>query len=214
MRLPKPTTRTLVALLVAAAIGAGMFFLARWLMDQNEDARVSSHRSYIEHYAAEYGLPPELIEAVIRAESGGRVKAVSSKGAEGLMQVTETAEQDVLRHYGIEKDVKRRRLIWIRQNKEKQVREVDLFDPEYNIQIGTAYLRMMLERFGGDTYLALAAYNMGPTKLSRLRREQPGLSSRQLVEKHAPTETRRYCRRILELLDGRFAHIDLPPLRP
>ena len=46
-------------------------------------------------------------------------------------------------------------------------------------------------------YLAVAAYNMGPTKLAKARRENPNLSGVELVEKFAPSETVRYCRAIL-----------------
>jgi soluble lytic murein transglycosylase len=81
---------------------------------------------------------------------------------------------------------------------DSDIGEGDLFDPDYNLRVGTAYLRMMVERFGGDLYLALAAYNWGPTSVSKARKAHPGLTGRELVIRHAPRETRAYCRRVLK----------------
>jgi soluble lytic murein transglycosylase-like protein len=199
--------RLLLALAAAAVIAAALALLAHWMHVRAIEGRVSSHREAVAYYGEKYRVPADLISAIIRTESSGRVKAVSGKGAKGLMQVTDAAEEEVLRRYRIEKDTKVRKLIWIKQNPEKQVREVNLLDAEYNIHIGTAYLRIMIDRFGGDTYLAVAAYNMGPTALSALRRAHPTLTSEQLVQQHAPTETRNYCRRIFKLVGGRFRQL-------
>ena len=80
-------------------------------------------------------LRPELIHAVIRAESAYRADAVSSAGAVGLMQLMPgTAER-----YGV----------------------TDRRDPKQNLRGGTAYLRDLLEMFDSDLQLALAAYNAG-----------------------------------------------------
>ena len=89
----------------------------------------------IKRAAEKYNLKPELIESVIKAESGGNPKAVSPAGAKGLMQLMDTTATDV----GI----------------------TDSFDPEQNVQGGAKYLRQMLDRFG-DIRTALAAYNAGP----------------------------------------------------
>jgi soluble lytic murein transglycosylase len=77
-------------------------------------------------------------------------------------------------------------------------REGDLEDPEFNIRVGTLYLRMMLDRFDHDVLLAVAAYNMGPTRLAELRAAHPDLSPQELVDTYAPDETITYCRRVLE----------------
>jgi len=132
----------------------------------------------ITRYAEHNSLPVDFVSNVITAESGGDPRAVSRVGAKGLMQIMPGAEADVLAATGREKG--------------------DLFDPEYNIAIGTAYLRMLADRFDGDAYLVLSAYNMGPTRVAKLRQQYPDLSSRDLVETHAFNETRRYCRKILK----------------
>lgn len=85
--------------------------------------------------AALHAVPERLIWAVIRAESGFDARAVSAKGARGLMQLMpQTAE-----------------ILGVR----------DVFDPRENIHGGTRHLKAMLLRFRHDLRLALAAYNAG-----------------------------------------------------
>ncbi|MEW6685696.1 MAG: lytic transglycosylase domain-containing protein [Candidatus Edwardsbacteria bacterium] len=89
--------------------------------------------------AAKYCLDPSLIKAVIEAESGFNPKAVSSKGAMGLMQIM----PETVMRFSVN----------------------DPFDPAENIEAGTHYLREMLDKFEGATELALAAYNAGPKRV-------------------------------------------------
>jgi len=86
--------------------------------------------------AQKYDLPVNLITSVIRAESNFDVKAVSHAGAQGLMQLM----PQTARALGVKNP----------------------FDVEENIDGGSRYLRKMLDSFGGDIKLALAAYNAGP----------------------------------------------------
>lgn len=91
--------------------------------------------------AKKNGLAPELVAAIVQTESDFRVRLVSNKSAQGLMQIVpETA-----RLLGVE----------------------DPFDPEQNIVAGTRYLRYLLKRFP-DERTALAAYNAGETKVARM----------------------------------------------
>ncbi len=95
----------------------------------------------IVHYASKYGLDASLVKAVIKVESDYDPMAVSSKGALGLMQlIPETA---------------------------KDMNVADPLSPDQNIAGGTRYLRLMLDQFGGDLELALAAYNAGPGSVKR-----------------------------------------------
>jgi soluble lytic murein transglycosylase-like protein len=88
-----------------------------------------------------YRLDPDLVNSVIRAESGFNVRAVSPKGAQGLMQLMPgTASQLGVRN---------------------------AFDPQANVEGGTRYLRELLERYDFDLIKALAAYNAGPHRVEQ-----------------------------------------------
>jgi soluble lytic murein transglycosylase-like protein len=101
----------------------------------------------IERVAKEARLRPELVHAVIRAESAYRADAVSSKGAVGLMQLMPaTAER-----FGVK----------------------DRRDPEQNLRGGTTYLRELIELFDRDLRLALAAYNAGENAVIRYGHKIP-----------------------------------------
>jgi len=91
--------------------------------------------------AVRYGFDPTFIRSVVAAESAFNHRAVSPKGARGLMQLMpETA-----RRYGVR----------------------DVHDPASNLNGGVAYLRDLVGRFRGDVTLALAAYNAGPEAVAR-----------------------------------------------
>jgi soluble lytic murein transglycosylase-like protein len=92
-------------------------------------------RSLVEKAAADNQIEIALLDAVISAESGYNPRALSRKGAAGLMQLMpETA-----RRYGV----------------------VDRFDPIANVNAGARYLKDLLQMFNNDLRLALAAYNAG-----------------------------------------------------
>jgi len=141
------------------------------------ERRLGHIEDRVVHHASANGLPVELVRCVIRAESGGDPRAHSDKNAKGLMQITPPAEEDALRKLEIPKG--------------------DLFDPDYNLAIGCAYLKMLHDRFDGDLHLVIAAYHMGQTRVAKLRRENPGVPSRKLVEKFAGPKTRAYTRRVV-----------------
>ena len=102
--------------------------------------------------AERFDVDPVMILAVIHVESRFDARAVSSKGAMGLMQLVPGTAREVATDLEI---------AWTHEDQ--------LFDPELNILLGTRYLRSMLDRFQ-DRDTALAAYNAGPTRVSKQQR--------------------------------------------
>ena len=115
-----------------------------------------SYDQLIEKHAATYDVSPQLLRAVVQVESGFNPRAVSAKGAMGLMQLMPAT--------AIEMGVR------------------DPFDPDENIRGGAAYLRQLLNRYAGNRQLALAAYNAGPDTVDRYGlRVPPYLETRQYL---------------------------------
>jgi soluble lytic murein transglycosylase-like protein len=111
----------------------------------------------VQKAATKYNLAPELITAVIRAESNFEISAVSSAGAQGLMQLMPATAKEL----GVKNP----------------------FDIEQNIDGGTKYLRQMLDRFGGNVRKALAAYNAGPGTVIKYNGRVPYPETRQYVKR-------------------------------
>lgn len=106
--------------------------------------KADAFRPLIEKYASDYNLHPSLIHSIIAQESGFNPKAVSPKGAQGLMQLMPaTAEM-----LGVSNS----------------------FDPEQNIQGGVRHFRSLMDNFNNDVTLSLAAYNAGANLVRRLGR--------------------------------------------
>jgi soluble lytic murein transglycosylase-like protein len=92
-------------------------------------------QAIITEAASRYRVEPEIVKAIIMAESNYNPRAISHKGAMGLMQLMPTTAEEL----GVE----------------------DSFDPHHNIHGGVKYFRQLLNEFDGDVELALAAYNAG-----------------------------------------------------
>ena len=168
-------------LLLAAAILAGAVFGLRWACrpPPTLDESPIDYRILVIRYSDRVNLPQVFVHKVVLAESAGDPLAVSKVNAKGLMQILPAAETDVLK-------------------KLKRSEKGDLFDPEYNLLIGTTYLRMMTDRFDGDAYLVLGAYHMGPTRVARFLAANPGISGKALIKRFAGPATRAYCAQILQ----------------
>ena len=128
-----------------------------------------TYNDIVLRYANEFNVEPAFIHAVIWAESGYDRFAVSRMGAKGLMQLMPATAEYVA---GI-----------LRIEFSKEL----LFEPEYNIRLGTFYLSRMLRRFGSDRN-AIAAYNAGEGNVSNW-------IARDLTE-FPFRETRNYVRRV------------------
>jgi soluble lytic murein transglycosylase-like protein len=101
----------------------------------------SRYDNLIEEHATRQNLRPDLVRAVIQVESGFNQFALSNKGAMGLMQLMPSTAREL----GVR----------------------NAYDPVQNIRGGTEYLRQLLDKFGGDEALALAAYNAGAGAVAR-----------------------------------------------
>jgi soluble lytic murein transglycosylase len=121
-------------------------------------ARTSEQRIslFIAGYAKQYRLEPALLRAVIKVESDFNPTAISPSGAQGLMQLMPptAAALNVL----------------------------DPFDPKENIRAGAGELRRLLDRFGGNLRLALAAYHAGEARVSRSVGVPPFRATRRYVK--------------------------------
>ncbi len=109
-----------------------------------------------------YGVDYDLLKAVVATESAFNSKAVSPKGAVGLMQLMPTTAQ----RYGVQSD-------------HGATISAKLTDPDLNIQTGTRYLADLMRLFGGQTELALAAYNAGEGAVARAGNRIPNYKETQ-----------------------------------
>jgi hypothetical protein len=120
--------------------------------------RVAQAPTLPEHIAnagLQTGIDPDFINSVIRAESGYNPKAISPKGAQGLMQLMPATAAKL----GVR----------------------DSFDPANNIEGGSRYLRELLLRYNGDAIKALAAYNAGPQSVEKYKGVPPYRETRSYV---------------------------------
>lgn len=127
------------------------------------------------------GLPPECILGVMREESAFDPCATSSDGALGLMQLMPATAR------------------WMaRRSPGTGARQDDLFDAARNIEIGSAYLDYLLERFNGSLVGALAAYNGGEGKMASWNKAfDPCRDPMLAIEMIGPSETRAYVKKVL-----------------
>lgn len=113
--------------------------------------------NYIQNASRKFNLDPALIKAVIHVESDFNPMAISSKGARGLMQLMpETGAR---------------------------YQENDLFSPVANIETGSRHLSYLMERYGNNMSLVLAAYNAGEDNVDRYQGIPPFKETRQYVKK-------------------------------
>jgi len=107
--------------------------------------------------AIRYQVEPALVKAIIMAESGYNPRAISNKGAKGLMQLMPETAQDL----GVE----------------------DSFNPQQNISGGVRYFKKLLNQFNGDLKLALAAYNAGSKTVRQYKGVPPFKETQYYIKK-------------------------------
>jgi soluble lytic murein transglycosylase-like protein len=115
------------------------------------------YQPIIQKVAHHYEVDPALVKAIIMAESAYDPRAVSQRGALGLMQLMPSTAQSL----GV----------------------ADGFDPEHNITAGVRYFRQLMDLVADDPALALAAYNAGPANVRRYNGIPPYETTRRYVKK-------------------------------
>jgi soluble lytic murein transglycosylase len=134
--------------------------------------------------SAKNNLDPYLVAAQIRQESEFNPVAVSKANACGLMQLLPTVGKSLARQEGM-----------------SNFQNFQLFDPATNIRLGTRYLRQTLNKFGGVTEYALAAYDAGDSRVEDWQAAGPYQGIDEFVESIPFTETRGYVESILRNME-------------
>ncbi|WP_211462949.1 lytic transglycosylase domain-containing protein [Collimonas silvisoli] len=120
---------------------------------ENISAIPKAFKNMVEDAARQHGLDPNLLHAMIQVESGYNPRALSPKGARGLMQLTPATA----RRFGVS----------------------NAFNPRENIRAGAEYIQWLLKLFQGDIKLALAGYNAGEQAVIRAGYRIPNYSETQ-----------------------------------
>ncbi len=182
---PMPDAERRIA--VQRAIAGGWFDRAVFGMGATpDDTRHYSLRFPLHHerdiraQSQVNGLDPAWVAGQTRAESSFMPRARSAADARGLMQVLPGTGALISKRLG---------LAWRGGE--------SLYEPDTNIRLGTAYMRQMLDRYGGLPYLAIAAYNAGPSPVDRWRDARAKLEPDFFIETIPYKETRDYVARVL-----------------
>lgn len=138
----------------------------------------NSYKLQVSEYSRKYDISAELVYGVIRAESKFDKDAVSDKGAIGLMQIMESTGKWAAEKIGIE--------------------NVDLFEPDVNIEIGCFYLSYLLDMYDGNVECALAAYNAGQTNVDKWLSAEEYSKDGENLDVVPFAETEKYVKKVQE----------------
>lgn len=174
----KKTTLTVLAIIALFLILGILCNLAWNYMDRLTHPQ--AHHELISQYAEQYAIPEEIVYAVIKTESDFDVRAYSSAGAMGLMQMMPVTFE------------------WLtgEEHLDENLPSDALYEPDVSIRYGVYYLRYLRNKFGENWTLVLAAYNAGEGNVVRWLNDseysdgQGGLSSIPFEE------TRNYVERV------------------
>ena len=168
--------RVLGLLLAFAGLGLAAAFLLPTVDKAVQEVTLPlRHEDVIRQQARDKGLDPALIAAVIYAESRFRDQT-SPAGARGLMQITPRTADEIAQRSG-----------------GTQFEQGDLASPQINIAYGSWYLRWLLERYGDNRSLAVAAYNAGTGNVDKWIARDPGMTPQEIPF----PETRHYVAKVL-----------------
>ncbi len=137
------------------------------------------HKDIVEKYCNLYNVDEYLVQAVIRTESFFDENAVSSKGAIGLMQIMPETGSWVAEKLNLE-----------------NFSSEDLFDYEKNIMIGVWYISFLSDKFDGNFNSIIAAYNAGPTNVSKWLAKEEFSSDGENLKDIPFLETKKYSEKV------------------
>jgi len=150
---PEPEPAVVVA---AEAVAPGPIPLR---FDESQPVPEGPYGSLIYEAARKHQVNPRLVAALIRQESAGNLRAVSHKGARGLMQLMPATAK----RFGVRKE--------------------QLFDPQHNLEAGVKYLSWLVDQFPNDLAKVLAAYNAGENAVARYGGVPPYRETRDYVRR-------------------------------
>jgi soluble lytic murein transglycosylase-like protein len=142
----------------------------------------------IKKYSARNGLDPYLVMGLILQESSFVPTAKSAVGATGLMQLMPPTAKELARRLNV------------------PFGQLRLDNPEVNIELGTAHLKMLVNMFNGNAMLAVASYNAGQGNILKWKRAAPAKSMDEFLESMPYAETRNYVKRVM-MLRASYARI-------
>ncbi|HVG09337.1 MAG TPA: lytic transglycosylase domain-containing protein [Thermoanaerobaculia bacterium] len=140
--IPPPEPEPVVEAVVAEAAPVGPIPLR---FEESQPVPEGPYGTLIYETAKRHQVNPQVVAALIRQESAGKVRAVSHKGARGLMQLMPATAQ----RFGVRKE--------------------QLFDPQHNLEAGVRYLSWLMDQFPNDLAKILAAYNAGEGAVARYK---------------------------------------------
>ncbi len=145
-----------------------------------EKAYPKAHVQYVSEYSRKFGIPPEMVWAIMRAESSYKKDAISPVGALGLMQVMPKTGTKISELMG-----------------DKNFEPRSLLEPQMAIKVGTKYLSRMFKVFEGNRALVAASYNAGPHRVLLWLSRFGTLDEDEFIE-HIPfVETRNYVKKVM-----------------
>ena len=180
MSLKKKSTKKFLIIILAIIIILVIINLIKYPMMKNVYKK--EYSEYVEKYSQEYEVDTELIYAIIKAESNFNEEAQSSKGAKGLMQLMYSTAEEIALILDI------------------SLTEENILDPEININLGTKYISMLIERYN-SIELALASYNAGSGNVDSWIEENILEEDGSNIENIPFKETNNYVRKILRDYD-------------
>lgn len=140
----------------------------------------TAYQNTVASNASKNGIAKDWVFSLIRQESAFSYQAKSPVGALGMMQIMPATAKEISKSMGI-----------------RYKGKYSLLQPEKNIQLGTRYMGQLLKRFQGNTILATAAYNAGPTRAKRWQPKHTPMAGDIWIETIPYKETRNYVKNVM-----------------